>query len=131
MVEVMTNEQMIEELLPCPFCGNSDYLCVSNGIFNSGQKTYYVECPECAACSGSFLLSQDEAIKAWNTRAMQPYVKELVEALSMVDRLTEYGDGDVILKGSAADKIIEKALASLPKEWSNWVEGGGIGYDDR
>lgn len=74
MTTTKTDAQTV--LLPCPFCGNHDFLAISNGMFNCGQKTYYVECPECAACSGSFLLSAEEAIKAWNTRV--PAAQRLV-----------------------------------------------------
>lgn len=38
--------------------------------------------------------------------------QQLLEALKMVNRLIEYGDGDAILKGSAAHNIIIQAIAA-------------------
>jgi Lar family restriction alleviation protein len=52
------------ELLPCPFCEGTDIDCA-----DSGHKTYvwFVQCNNCCATFPHFD-SEEEEIKAWNTR---------------------------------------------------------------
>lgn len=51
------------DLKPCPFCGEAD--CLSNGV----ERQYeFIFCETCYA-NGSWKLTTDEAVSAWNTRA--------------------------------------------------------------
>lgn len=56
-----------KELKPCPFCGgkNLDISQVSEVV---DYGWYVVDCFDCVI-SGPMRLGEDEAIKAWNTRA--------------------------------------------------------------
>lgn len=55
---------MSEILKPCPFCGSDDVRIA----VTMHESWYYGECESCASRTG-YLLSQAEAIDAWNTRA--------------------------------------------------------------
>lgn len=52
---------MSETYRECPFCGGDAFM-------NLEGRKYWIECRECAAESGCYR-TQNEAIKAWNTRA--------------------------------------------------------------
>lgn len=54
----------MEELKECPFCGSNDLTI--NEYENTNLK-YYVHCQVCLA-SGGRDLTEQQAIKAWNTR---------------------------------------------------------------
>lgn len=62
----------MEELKPCPFCGNHDIKICKNPDVYPGDfdfdidKCYYVQCSKCSCHYGYGYI--DEAIKAWNTR---------------------------------------------------------------
>ncbi|MFC6349802.1 Lar family restriction alleviation protein [Stenotrophomonas sp. CW117] len=57
------------ELKPCPFCG-CDFLSLNRTDYG----TFWVNCPDCLACTGGVLLddktSRAEAIAAWNRRSL-------------------------------------------------------------
>ncbi len=58
----------MDKLKPCPFCSDNE-ITITVGI--EQREFYYVMCINCLA-QGSCMDSEEEAIKAWNTR----YVKE-------------------------------------------------------
>jgi hypothetical protein len=81
-------------LKPCPWCGGEaapntityDSAFVKDQGWN--QDTFHgVNCISCGASNRGLVgfKTPDEAIKAWNARAMPPEVKELVEAVKSND----------------------------------------------
>ena len=58
----MTNKDLKDGILPCPFCPCTDARVGRNGY------EYYVFCHECH-CEGPRKENRNEAIKAWNTRS--------------------------------------------------------------
>jgi len=93
----MKIEKAIEELKPCPFCGeipkvtheksftslefNKNYPNNGRNLYLE-RETYSIECTCCQQTKGYF--TEDEAITAWNRRT-QPENKPL----SNFDRITE------------------------------------------
>ena len=64
----------MEELFPCPFCGNKDIECIEEFEYtglHEGGYAWFVRCNYlkngCGGRCGS-RLNKEEAIKAWNKR---------------------------------------------------------------
>lgn len=71
-------------LLPCPFCGGEAHVELHRFYEEKTKdftsKTYGVICDNCHTSGRQFYESEEEAIKAWNTRKpMQEIVKKLEE----------------------------------------------------
>lgn len=72
----------MDELKPCPFCGGKTEIVV--GLYNSWTDGYAVRCCNCCLIFGAhgrlgepyewtcIYESEEEAIKAWNTRHQIP-----------------------------------------------------------
>ena len=59
----LVEENHMNELLPCPFCGGKP------SIWQTGTKKHsFIECEKCNATSYYFV-DEKEAIEKWNTRA--------------------------------------------------------------
>ena len=61
----------MEELKSCPFCGNNGHIDVCDGL---GSDSYYPQCgtEKCVGNNGWVdFPTEEEAIKAWNTRAKE------------------------------------------------------------
>jgi Lar family restriction alleviation protein len=70
MCFAMTGPQSISpgiELLPCPFCGETDV-----GFGHTGQKWQTVACNECGAEGPCTEIDRDLIVQKWNARALQP-----------------------------------------------------------
>jgi Lar family restriction alleviation protein len=70
MCFAMTGPQSISpgiELLPCPFCGETDV-----GFGRTGQKWQTVACNECGAEGPCTEIDRDLIVQKWNARALQP-----------------------------------------------------------
>ena len=65
---------MSDELLPCPFCGESDDLDFENELH------WEVVCGMCNARIGMFETKEDAAA-AWNAREQTPLEKDMLAAL--------------------------------------------------
>lgn len=72
---------MSTELKPCPFCGGSAKPYTFGAVVG-GKALHFFECGECRAGKSLGEYSEEEAAKAWNTRAPDPRVEELEEKLS-------------------------------------------------
>lgn len=64
---------MSDELKPCPFCGGE----ATFGT-NSGSGYEYIRCCRCKARTYSGYKTQQEAIQAWNSRAVPRYEAKVV-----------------------------------------------------
>ncbi|NBW13720.1 MAG: hypothetical protein EBR82_37545 [Caulobacteraceae bacterium] len=64
--------------------------------------------------SSSYRELYDSAYTA-GQQSMRPLVEKMRADLSMVKRLIEYGDGDIILAGSAGHKMITESIAEADK----------------
>jgi Lar family restriction alleviation protein len=64
---VMTRSSPGIELLPCPFCGETDV-----GFGRTGQKWQTVACNECGAEGPCTEIDRDLIVQKWNARALQP-----------------------------------------------------------
>ena len=64
----------MDELKPCPFCGEASAIVVPTQLIKSGneyaQGDHYIHC-ECCGTDGPPEPSEEEAIEAWNRRAEQ------------------------------------------------------------
>ena len=63
---------MTEELKSCPFCGKSAHPAFEPRIVRD-LDAYLVQCP-CGVKGGAYI-SEELAIKAWNTRAPNEWLK--------------------------------------------------------
>jgi Lar family restriction alleviation protein len=63
----MTRSSPGIELLPCPFCGETDV-----GFGRTGQKWQTVACNECGAEGPCTEIDRDLIVQKWNARALQP-----------------------------------------------------------
>ncbi len=60
----------MNELKPCPFCGNDGVVApvsASSFLANESRKGYRAECFE-GCCVGRIYSTEEEAIEAWNRR---------------------------------------------------------------
>lgn len=55
----------VEQILPCPFCGNDDPYWDS--VFIDEVKVFFLMCQNCG-CQGPYDHSTDVAAAAWNKR---------------------------------------------------------------
>jgi len=60
----------MEKLKGCPFCGHKLHK-INISHYNLAGKRYYIVCPRCA-CHGPNVISEIEAIEAWNSRLLTP-----------------------------------------------------------
>lgn len=65
---------MSETLKPCPFCGETEQHLVGIATIQNyycGNNSFIGYLPQCLNCGVTLLVygSEEEAIKAWNTRA--------------------------------------------------------------
>ena len=76
---------MNEDLKPCPHCGGRANLVGGSGLYSV----------TCAAEFGDktcddYRISKAEAVTAWNTRALPPEVKALVEAAEKMAAILDH-----------------------------------------
>lgn len=72
------------DLKPCPFCGSQTPLvlartCNKDSPYDPADRAYpEVRCRDCnASAPGENWKGEDTAIKAWNTRATNPRIREV------------------------------------------------------
>lgn len=90
----------MNELKPCPFCGNEakEHAAFSSGIIS--KVGVYVECSSCGASTSTFWKGeqQQQAVNAWNTRACECDIEGVLDTIDdMVQKAkqtSEYGIGD-------------------------------------
>lgn len=103
------------ELLPCPFCGDEA------AIFGFGpiNPTFHVNCVRDNCCCGPDYRTRDEAITAWNTRAIQAQPAEggvgLVDELQAVIR-----EMDCDEKGKPY-VYTQPSMVIWTEKWRGWV----------
>lgn len=73
MAESVTTDAAIIALLPCPFCGQTEFLEVLEDGYDSGNAKYHVVCvariaPSGCGSSGSHSMKLEDAISSWNRR---------------------------------------------------------------
>lgn len=108
-----TKERIAEALLPCPFCNSAPDV----GSLGGDNENWLIWCKNCnkASCeTGVDGEELEDIAKAWNTRAMQPDIQKLVDALR---RIQADHDGLVCDLGITTQEICEQALANIPDEW--------------
>lgn len=81
-----------ETLEPCPFCGGTGYV-------QEGDRRFFVSCGDCFCCVGEaydrsampshMFLSAEEAIAAWNRRALPSRSDVLEEAAAKNDAMAK------------------------------------------
>ena len=100
---------MEEELKPCPFCGMSPHR-------QGDEYSERVVC-QCGACT-EWNDRYSICVKIWNTRATDPLLKQMAEALDgllyVVKRISDNGWSDslAIMKGITDMNKAEQALQS-------------------
>lgn len=101
---------MIEELKPCPFCGN---LRVDFSHEASGNKVLFFRfCVYCGA-QGPDVRTETEAVPAWNDRAPDPAYTARIAALEAeVERLRE---------------ALEASLTAGDSHYAHWDKMGTAG----
>lgn len=57
----------MQELKPCPFCGQQPRVTKTKGWKNAMPARYGVLCADCAICLG-WSDTEAEAVERWNTR---------------------------------------------------------------
>ena len=58
----------VNELKPCPFCGNIDIELNSKILMHSDCERFWIECPDCQISTRYFETNED-ALRMWNKRA--------------------------------------------------------------
>ena len=66
------------ELKPCPFCGGRAELTAIPSV------SIHYRCKRCTA-SGPYHTAHKDHVEQWNTRATDPLLKEMAEALEALD----------------------------------------------
>jgi hypothetical protein len=95
-----------EELKPCPFCGKLPH-----------TSTYYVGCDGCGVHFDRYMVGDDAAWKAWNTRPPSPALKVAREALEKCKADCSCGAmGCVGHDDTCPVHLKQNALALLAKE---------------
>ena len=107
------------KLLPCPFCGGEAYTYTATSVTN-GEKTkvWQVHCKDCRLNYPLNIkcLTEEEAIKQWNTRKpMERIIERIENARQKYQRLVrEQGE-----KEDEAINILFRGMMNIVKE-----EGG-------
>jgi transcription elongation factor Elf1 len=75
MLEVTNNDQLNDELLPCPFCGTAPvWYCKGNVDYIMRKRTIVIKCPFCGTRQETSVLKLPTkmgammAITKWNMR---------------------------------------------------------------
>jgi len=92
---------MSEELLPCPFCGDREY--VISAEEGSRHNWYRVCCDNCTA-KGEMADSKQQAVKLWNTRT--PSLDWIVNRAVELGQETEICETGKIITGDRFQHII-------------------------
>lgn len=128
-----------EQLLPCPFCGRSDALCIlwasdSSDWDNSNEDTCQVYCDASGAsgpagCGGSCGAAlTEEAVRAkWNTR---PSGMAAVPAWQPIETAPKDGQ-DYIASDGRLRTIENQPQGCMPGRWSKGTDGRWSGYANR
>jgi Lar family restriction alleviation protein len=111
----------LNELKPCPFCGERAKVLRNRSAGGIGRDGYYVQCELCHA-EGPFDFGKSGAIEQWNTRPMDDQLRvdaqQLSEALEDMLLLIEE-HGDRVMKAHATRTM--KALAALAIHENLWA----------
>ena len=97
------------EVMPCPWCGGVDRLCVEE---NSQPGFWAVHCNDCGASGPSGGISPDDAAVKWNIYAMRQEAMRDPKELS---------DGDVNKLAFALMFLGLIACALLAGTYAMWV----------
>jgi Lar family restriction alleviation protein len=82
------------ELLPCPFCGSLAWMHADGGVLADASVGYRVECQGRCHAMTCYWHAREEAITAWNTRALAASgIEEMRGALeAAADMCAVYAD---------------------------------------
>ena len=87
------------KLLPCPFCGGEAYTYTATSVTN-GEKTkvWQVHCKDCRLNYPLNIkcLTEEEAIKKWNTRKPMERIIERLEKIINRTKKEEKQNNDVV-----------------------------------
>ena len=108
------------DLKPCPFCGGDKLIICETDFGFEEQTVYAVSCryPEChggiyALSHGNFE-TKDEAIAAWNTRAVDPAaIREVSEADNIAIRNAALREVLALCKDFPYVEGVENAILEL------------------
>jgi len=93
------------ELKACPFCGSTDLATES-----FGERRHCVVCEKCE-CSTGYMLDDDEAIEAWNTRPLEDALR--AEIAQLQEELNVYHQAEIEARYQAE---LDARYYSLPRE---------------
>ena len=112
-------------LKSCPFCGG---YAVSHRP--SDTHFAFVMCDKCGAnTSNSDTLPEQDCIDTWNTRAPDPRVERLVEALRSISKEAakarlQHGNGHSCFWRQRLEAAVQKAIAALAEYTGETEEKG-------
>lgn len=99
--------EMRGELLPCPFCGGEAFIDVMSRDEHGEPLDHSPECGNCAvSIIGAELLTEAEAITAWNTRTPSP---EASRDAVLEEALRECADKLWVLRCNSRDELDREA----------------------
>lgn len=92
---------MSKELMPCPFCGRdakteSARMIEDDGATQTIMEGFWAACvnPECAAHAQIVCPTREAAVRAWNTRTIEPPLPELAGKVPLVLYFETKADAD-------------------------------------
>ena len=100
-----------KKLKPCPFCGSAVTLNYDTLIGSDSPEKYFrIICPNCEmGCPDALYEAKhrEEIIKAWNTRTLEPVVREAMKSVNQAAECIKNNDEEQALYrlGLAAIKL--------------------------
>ena len=113
---------MSDKLLPCPFCGTSNFVYIDE-CEDGHVVGCFAKMEGGCAILGEGFISEEFAIGAWNKRVredeLKAHIKTLVDALECAQPYVNAMKINIVADLVKVTNLVKQALASLPKELRN------------
>jgi Lar family restriction alleviation protein len=104
---------MSDELKPCPFCGNNDYMTVEGTVSSNNFQVVCSWLSGGCGASGGVRRTQAEAIAAWNTRADDAPEQPVDNQADSREQLEAWAREEIAEKWACSDSDVSLLLDDL------------------